>query len=337
MNETSDNKDDREDAASAPGDDAAEEPAEKSAGESADKSARELAEDAAEESAEQSAQPVAGERLAAARREQQISVDEVAKELHLDEPKVRALERNQFESLGAPVFARGHLRKYALLVGISVDEAIAEYEALNQAPDDLPVVGLSGRAPRDVAPGPWLALVAIALVLGLAYWWFFVREPAAPGPATDPAADTELAAPSASTAPPEAAGQAGDAADEEEDTAEEETSEDRPADVPSDDPPEAQAEIVEPAPEAIPVAEGQSTLTIRFSGDCWTEVTDARGERLFFDLGREGRTSNLVGTPPFSVVVGDADNVSMALDGEAYDIPAAARSGRTARLTIATR
>ena len=35
--------------------------------------------------------PLAGERLAAARREQQITVLEVAKELHLDEPKVMAL------------------------------------------------------------------------------------------------------------------------------------------------------------------------------------------------------------------------------------------------------
>ena len=40
--------------------------------------------------------PLAGERLANARRELQISVLEIAKELHLDESKVRALERNEF-------------------------------------------------------------------------------------------------------------------------------------------------------------------------------------------------------------------------------------------------
>ena len=43
---------------------------------------------------EESSGPAAGERLAAARRELNISVDEIAKELHLDEAKVRALERN---------------------------------------------------------------------------------------------------------------------------------------------------------------------------------------------------------------------------------------------------
>ena len=60
--------------------------------------------------------PVGGERLAEARRELQISVLEIAKELHLDEPKVRALERNDFDILGAPVFAKGHLKAYACLL-----------------------------------------------------------------------------------------------------------------------------------------------------------------------------------------------------------------------------
>ena len=59
--------------------------------------------------------PLAGERLAVARRNQQITVLEIAKELHLDEHKVRALEQNDFDVLGAPVFAKGHLRKYAQL------------------------------------------------------------------------------------------------------------------------------------------------------------------------------------------------------------------------------
>ena len=48
-----------------------------------------------------------GERLAEARRELQISVLEVAKELHLDEPKVRALERNDFEVLGCTGIRQG--------------------------------------------------------------------------------------------------------------------------------------------------------------------------------------------------------------------------------------
>ncbi len=47
---------------------------------------------------EESGGPRCGELLAEARREQQIGIVEVAKELHLDEPKVRALERNEFDT-----------------------------------------------------------------------------------------------------------------------------------------------------------------------------------------------------------------------------------------------
>ncbi len=71
--------------------------------------------------------PLGGERLAAARRANEISARDIAIELHLDEPKVRALEQNQFEVLGAPVFAKGHLRKYAELVGVPIDDILSDY------------------------------------------------------------------------------------------------------------------------------------------------------------------------------------------------------------------
>ena len=71
--------------------------------------------------------PMGGERLAEARREQQISVHEIAKELHLDEPKVRALERNEFDVLGAPVFAKGHLKTYAHLVNVDEADVMSDY------------------------------------------------------------------------------------------------------------------------------------------------------------------------------------------------------------------
>ena len=71
-----------------------------------------------------------------------------------------------------------------------------------------------------------------------------------------------------------------------------------------------------------------------YSGDCWTEITDADGRRLFFDLGKAGRTVNLSGEAPFNALFGNAANVSLAVNGESFEIPAANRRGRTARLTI---
>ena len=61
-------------------------------------------------------------------------------------------------------------------------------------------------------------------------------------------------------------------------------------------------------------------LSITYLGDCWTEITDAGGRRLFFDLGKEGRTVNLTGEAPFNVLFGDAANVSIEVNGGAFEI-----------------
>jgi cytoskeleton protein RodZ len=87
----------------------------------------------------------------------------------------------------------------------------------------------------------------------------------------------------------------------------------------------------------VPPAAGDDDvrLSVTFSGDCWTEITDASGRRLFFQLGRSGRTVNVSGPGPLSVLFGDAANVELRVNGEDFTIPASARRGLTARFSIA--
>ncbi len=263
--------------------------------------------------------PVGGERLAEARREQQISVLEIAKELHLDEHKVHALERNEFESLGAPVFAKGHLKKYAQLVAIDEADVLTDYYRLTRTADIPPVVSSRPRPRKEMTPGPWIAVIVIIILVVTAYWWFTTRpldidDVPAPEeqmqPDALPADDTTVVSP-----PADVEVEDGDATDE-----------------PLVE--EAPADVAEPEP-APPVEAGQLRLLITYSGDCWTEITDATGRRLFFGLGSDGRTVELSGEAPFNVLFGDADNVSLAVDGADYAIPASARRGRTARFSIA--
>ena len=121
---------------------------------------------AEQESPAESSGPRGGERLAEARRAKQISVLEVAKELHLDEPKVRALERNDFDVLGAPVFAKGHLRKYAQLVGVDADDVFADYYQMTRAEALPPVVIWRPKVRQEAAPGPWIAVIIVILGQG---------------------------------------------------------------------------------------------------------------------------------------------------------------------------
>ena len=92
-------------------------------------------------------------------------------------------------------------------------------------------------------------------------------------------------------------------------------------------------EEAEPAPAPV-VEAGQLRLLVTYTGDCWTEITDASGRRLLFDLGKDGRTVELSGAEPFNVLFGNPGNVSLRVNGETYALPPTNRPDRPMRLTI---
>lgn len=274
------------------------------------------------EDSKKSAGPLAGERLAAARREQHITVLEIAKELHLDEPKVRALEQNNFEVLGAPVFAKGHLRKYAMLVGVDNDDVLQDYYKLNRAAGMPPVVGKVRKPIHKMSPGRWIAAFVVLLVAATAYWWFLLADtPQSTVPELQPPISEPIAADPDGTDVVDT--------DSESDNA---TALIEAVEVASSEP--VTVETSPPVTPATSPVAGEVRLTLRFTGDCWTEISDASGRRLFFDLGRDGRSVNVSGQAPLSVLFGNADNVSVRVNGMVYSISAADRRGETARLTI---
>jgi cytoskeleton protein RodZ len=282
-----------------------------------DKSPREGDEDAAEAGTEG---PRCGERLAEARHEQDISISEIAKELHLDEPNVRALESNDFDSLGAPVFAKGHLRKYAELVGVNVDDILTDYYQMTRQDNLPPVVVARRRMRREVAPGPWVAVIVVIIVVAAAYYWFAVYS-----------AGTSAPAPGASSVEQPQGSQVDGG----------ELMESEPAAALPEPEPIAEESVAEepvvdePAPiETDSLDAGEVRLTLNFSGDCWTEISDATGRRLFFEMGRAGETVELTGVAPFAVLLGDVDNVAVQVNGNNYPVTTNNPGSRTARLTI---
>ncbi|PWG64059.1 RodZ domain-containing protein [Spiribacter halobius] len=84
--------------------------------------------------------------------------------------------------------------------------------------------------------------------------------------------------------------------------------------------------------QGAPAAEDQETLRFSFSGESWMEVRDARGERLLFGL-EEGGVREVAGVPPFEIVVGDTQNVSLEREGESVPLEQYARD-RVARFTL---
>src|ERR1700729_3485815 len=63
-----------------------------------------------------------GARLRAARERRGLTTLQAAEKLHVDARALESLEAENFAALGADVYVRGHLRRYAELVGESPHE-----------------------------------------------------------------------------------------------------------------------------------------------------------------------------------------------------------------------
>jgi len=111
-----------------------------------------------------------GQQLRAARERMGLGVSQAAEQLHVDEKVIDALETGRFNTLGAPVYVRGHLRHYAELVG--EPSASGRYESLNVTPPDLTagphLPPLQPGAPRRRWP---LVVLALLLALVAVIWW----------------------------------------------------------------------------------------------------------------------------------------------------------------------
>ena len=111
--------------------------------------------------------------LQSARERRGVTLVQAAERLRLDVSVLTALEQERFESLGAPVYVRGHLRRYAEFLGEpdgSLQESSIEPD-LTQAPRIL-----GRQAPRSLLWPLVLGLGAVVLV-GIV-WWGLGAQPA---------------------------------------------------------------------------------------------------------------------------------------------------------------
>ena len=112
-----------------------------------------------------------GARLRTAREERGLSIEEIADRLRLNEALVLAMEEDRFGLLGAPVFARGHLKNYAALVGAPELEVMAGFD-VGDLPEPTFLPALE-RAPisRPRLRWPWLVAVAVGVAGAVTAWW----------------------------------------------------------------------------------------------------------------------------------------------------------------------
>ncbi len=149
-----------------------------------------------------------GAQLTAGREQAGWSLVQAADRLHLDVAMVKALEAGQFEALGAAVYARGHLRRYAEMLGLHVSAVEAAYALENptqRVPDlkrNVAPLDQSGRS-AGVLLRPWTVAVgaAIVVIAGLVWWAMRVPHAARPELAPPAAEPATTGTPAPTTAP----------------------------------------------------------------------------------------------------------------------------------------
>jgi cytoskeleton protein RodZ len=256
-----------------------------------------------------------GVRLRAGRERRGLTLLQAAERLHVDARILQALESEDFAALGAEVYVRGHLRRYAEAVGESPLELQELYaERPQPARPDLT------RIPRGEPEnrGSRLLLPALVLVVGLAVagllWWLLTLpgEKARPLPAGQPPAT----AGARETGPADGA----------------------PAEAPGTDPRAspggAGAHTGRPDSSPQSSTAPQARLDLSFSDRSWVEVSDADRRSLLHGLIERGVTRTVTGSAPLTVVLGNASAVALRLNGQALLPGALVRRDGSAHLLI---
>ncbi|XBS68788.1 cytoskeleton protein RodZ [Acerihabitans sp. KWT182] len=90
-----------------------------------------------------------------------------------------------------------------------------------------------------------------------------------------------------------------------------------------------------PAPAAAEADASANGLVMSFTADCWLEVSDATGKKLFSGTQRPGGKLSLAGQAPFKLKIGAPAAVQIQYQGKPVDLSRYVRSNQVARLTIA--
>lgn len=77
-----------------------------------------------------------------------------------------------------------------------------------------------------------------------------------------------------------------------------------------------------------------NAIIMDFNADCWLEVTDAAGKKLFSGMQRSGGKLSLAGTAPYRLKIGAPSAVQIQYQGQPVDLSRFIRSNQVARLTL---
>jgi len=293
-----------------------------------------------------------GQELAAAREARGLALADVAQQLKFAPRQLEALEQEQFSALPGATFARGMVRSYARLLKLDPDPLVERIAGRFEVPDSNRLaaryhqpVPFSDSARKSTFVYLGLSLGVLVLVGAVGYEWHQERQAAqkSKGSALAKAAPKERererekereTKPRAAPAPAQVVVAPAPA------PAPVVTEKSKPVTTVAVAPPPAVA-AEKPKPVAQDkdkekpkvVSSGPHRLVVRTEGEAWIEIKDAADRMLVSSLNPAGSERVVRGKPPYSLVIGNASNVTVLYDDKPIDLAPHTRQD-VARLTV---
>lgn len=264
-----------------------------------------------------------GQSLAAARAESGLSIEALSASTRIRGTLIRAIEADDFSMCGGDVYARGHIRSIARVLGVDDAPLLAEFDTIHPRETidhTVESIGNEWRplSTRDRSKPAWGKAMVAAVLIGVCTIVIvgLVKKPAAPGPTVAPitgtgsTAATVLPSQTALVTPtPVVTATTG-------------------APVPS----ESSTDIAKAPVDGV-------NLRLRVTGDqCWISVTDATGKQLAQTTLHNGDVRDFRDPTELRLVIGNAGALTIIYNGK--DLPPLGGKGavvhRTFKATVAT-
>ncbi|AXE02796.1 cytoskeleton protein RodZ [Salmonella enterica] len=305
-----------------------------------------------------------GVRLRNAREQLGLSQQAVAERLCLKVSTVRDIEEDKAPSDLASTFLRGYIRSYARLVHVPEEELLPglEKQAPLRAAKVAPMQSFSLGKRRKKRDGwlmsfTWLVLFVVVGLTG-AWWWqnHKAQQEEITTMADQSTAELNADKDGGQSVPLDTRAAAS------QDTTSVQTApatlDDSTAAMTPQTPATTQNTVVAPSqanvdtaaasaaatetPSALPTnqagvaapAADPNALVMNFTADCWLEVTDATGKKLFSGMQRKDGSLNLTGQAPYKLKIGAPAAVQIQYQGKPVDLSRFIRTNQVARLTL---
>lgn len=309
-----------------------------------------------------------GVRLRNAREQLGLSQQAVAERLCLKVSTVRDIEDDNAPADLASTFLRGYIRSYARLVHIPEEELLPglEKQAPVRAATVAPMQSFSLGKRRKKRDGwlmtfTWLVLFVVVGLTG-AWWWqnHKAQQEEITTMADQSSAELNANSDNAQSVPLDTG-----AAAEQDNTQATAAASDTTqtlaptteASAPGVD--SQQNAVVAPSqanvdtattsaaptstdgaaplannPAGADAAADPNALVMNFTADCWLEVSDATGKKLFSGMQRKDGNLNLTGQAPYKLKIGAPAAVQIQYQGKPVDLSRFIRTNQVARLTL---